>query len=959
MGEVYLAEDTKLNRKVALKFLPVSFSRNDEFKKRFVHEAQTASSLEHPNICTIHEIGETEDERLYIVMPHYVGETLKSKINKGPIAVEETLNIISQIAKGLEKAHQKGIVHRDIKPANIFITIDGIVKILDFGLSKSTTRDTLTQMGSTLGTVSYMSPEQTRGGNINQTTDIWSLGVVLYEMITGQLPFKGEYDQAVIYSILQENPESINKLEKKIPSSVIELVNKMIEKNPIKRIQSCSEILSRINKNLEKDGTTLEMNAVNYLKNKLAIKILFSVVIAAIAFTVLYYSLFRNPEVSYNSEPVKIAVISARNLTGDPSLSQLEKIIPSLLITNLDKSQFFRILTWERMRDLLRQLGKEDSDFINEDLGFQISNLDGIDAIVIPSYMKMGDMYVIDIKVLNVHNKELIKSAKAEGRGAESIFDQIDVLSEEIAKGIGLTSMDIESAKLRISDVTTSSMEAYENYIRGQGEFGLLNWDKAIPHYKRAVELDSTFASAYLGLGMSYYYAGDYQAEIKYTKKAYENLDKATEREKLQIKVIYANIVERDMEKTLKISEEICVKYPKDSGEHFRLGYFLRFRDTRRAIKEIEIAVELNPHNSPALNLLVYLYINQSEYGKARKILEQYVSTFPDEANPYDTFGDYYFMLGNLEEAEAKYARALSIDPSFNSAPKLAYIYALKENYTKAINEISEFLSLQKLTGTIAEAYPLKALFCCYNGQFNDAYKNLDSAINYAKTISNEIILGRSFRLSANLHLDRKEYELSRKDFNIAYKHYFIRNPESKNIELNQNFYLGLLDIKTHLFDSVIERLNRMKQLDNNYNAFTSKLELELLLAKGETDAVIDSISKQKPSKFDMENFRDLVGYNLPFEDDLLARGYLAKGDIDSAVREYERLLIIDPKTKDRRLINPIYHYRLAKICEQVGKFEKAKAEYKKFLELWKDADEDLSELIDAKDRLTKLTKVN
>jgi serine/threonine protein kinase len=209
MGVVYKAEDTKLKRTIALKFLPPVFSFDQEAKKRFINEAQTASSLQQHNICTIHDIDETKDGQIFICMDCYEGETLKKKIERGQIKTDEAIDIILQVAAGLQKAHEKGIIHRDIKPANIFITNEGVVKILDFGLAKLTGQSMMTKMGETVGTIAYMSPEQTRGELVDQRTDIWSLGVVLYEMMTGQLPFKGDYDSAMIYSILNEEPKHL------------------------------------------------------------------------------------------------------------------------------------------------------------------------------------------------------------------------------------------------------------------------------------------------------------------------------------------------------------------------------------------------------------------------------------------------------------------------------------------------------------------------------------------------------------------------------------------------------------------------------------------------------------------------------------------------------------------------------------------------------------------------------
>ena len=243
MGEVYKAKDLKLERTVALKFLPSEYTRDDDAKNRFIREAKAASSLEHSNICTIHEVNETEEGQLFIVMSCYEGETLKEKMSQGPLRVEDAINIVSQIAQGLSRAHEEGIIHRDIKPANVIVTNRGEVKILDFGLAKLVGKAQLTKDKSTLGTVSYMSPEQASGKDVDHRTDIWSLGVVLYEMLTGKLPFKGDYEQAVIYSILNDEPDPIRKLKPLLSEELARIVHKAIFKNSDKRYQKADELL--------------------------------------------------------------------------------------------------------------------------------------------------------------------------------------------------------------------------------------------------------------------------------------------------------------------------------------------------------------------------------------------------------------------------------------------------------------------------------------------------------------------------------------------------------------------------------------------------------------------------------------------------------------------------------------------------------------------------------------------
>jgi eukaryotic-like serine/threonine-protein kinase len=246
MGVVYKAEDTKLERRVALKFLPVQFSADEEEKKRFIHEAKAASALDHPNICSVHEIGETPEGQLFIAMGYYEGKPLKEKIKAGPLPVDEAIMIAIQIDEGLREAHRKGIVHRDLKPANIMVTEQGVVKIVDFGLAKLKGLTRLTKSGTTLGTVAYMSPEQALGKEVDGRSDIWSLGVILYEMFTGKLPFPGEYDQAILYAVINEEPESISKLRSDVPEELRRIVRKALAKRPENRYKAADELLKEL-----------------------------------------------------------------------------------------------------------------------------------------------------------------------------------------------------------------------------------------------------------------------------------------------------------------------------------------------------------------------------------------------------------------------------------------------------------------------------------------------------------------------------------------------------------------------------------------------------------------------------------------------------------------------------------------------------------------------------------------
>ncbi|MEE9189818.1 MAG: serine/threonine-protein kinase, partial [Candidatus Neomarinimicrobiota bacterium] len=252
MGDVYKAEDTNLDRIVALKFLPLEMTRDKDIQTRFIHEAKAASALDHPNIYTIHEIDKTEEGQLFICMGYYEGKTVGEKIKQGPLGIDEAFEITIQIAQGLDKAHKKKIIHRDIKSANIIVTIDGVTKIVDFGIAKLTGLTQVTKDGTSLGTASYMSPEQTLGKEVDHRTDIWSLGVVLYEMLTGATPFQGDYEQAVVYSIMNEDPKPLTSLRTGIPLELERIVNKTLAKDPNDRYQHLDELIVDL-KHVEKE----------------------------------------------------------------------------------------------------------------------------------------------------------------------------------------------------------------------------------------------------------------------------------------------------------------------------------------------------------------------------------------------------------------------------------------------------------------------------------------------------------------------------------------------------------------------------------------------------------------------------------------------------------------------------------------------------------------------------------
>ncbi|MFO7890515.1 MAG: protein kinase [bacterium] len=494
MGTVYKAQDTKLDRFVALKFLPPHLSQSGEEKKRFIHEAKAASALQHNNICTIHEINEIEDDQMYIVMDCYEGESLKDKIDCGPLPMEEALDIALQIARGLEKAHAKGIVHRDIKPANVLITEDGIVKIVDFGLAKLAGRTMLTKEGTTLGTVAYMSPEQTQGTDIDQRTDIWALGVILYEMLGGERPFKGDYEQAVIYSIMNEEPEALEKINSDIPNDLEKIILQTLTKKPADRYQTI--------KDLQKDLEVIA-GVQTPLKSRSAGKSIFAMkktyVFTGLMVLLLLLGLniggIRNWIMGgneYSSRSIRMAVLPFANLTGDPEQEYLcdgftqEMILKlgGLHPENLSVIARSSIMRYKAGNTPVDQIGKE------LDVGYVLEGSTRLE----------GDVINISAELIRVTDQTQLWS-NAYTRKIQSVLHLQSEVAKRIAETLALKLLPGETTSLAAArDVDP---EAYEAYLKGSN-----HWKKLTPagcttaeqYFNLALEKDSLYAAAYEGL---------------------------------------------------------------------------------------------------------------------------------------------------------------------------------------------------------------------------------------------------------------------------------------------------------------------------------------------------------------------------------------------------------------------------------------------------------------------------
>jgi tetratricopeptide (TPR) repeat protein len=973
MGIVYKAKDTKLDRFVALKFLPPHISTDEEEKHRFIHEARAASGLDHPNICTVHEIDETRDGQLFIAMACYEGETLKQRISKGPLKIDEATDIAIQMIEGLRKAHEMDIVHRDIKPANIFLTRDGIVKILDFGLAKLEGRTKLTKSGTTLGTVAYMSPEQTRGETVDHRSDLWSVGIILYEMITGRLPFRGDYEQAITYSILNETPEEITGLRTGVPLELERIVNKALCKRTDERYQHTDELMADLRrlrrrekgdrvKTIETEG--VERRQIRAGKNWL-------VLLPAAALVILGFLLISRffQGRKYPREPIPVAVISFENQTGSAAYDYLMKAIPNLLITSLEQSKFLRVTTWERMRDLLRQMGKEAVEMIDTDTGIELCQREGVGAIVTGSFTKAGNHFATEIKVLDVETKGILAAAHSSGEGESSILrSQIDALSREIAKGIGLSAEALEIPDKSIADMTTRSMEAYSYFLLGREKYDNMDRLEALRLFERSIEYDSTFAVPYLYMARIYSALANIHKRNAMCIRAYKLSADATEKERMTIEAGYADLIEGDKSKQIAILERMIQRFPDEKQVHFDLGIvYSRQGMLDDADQMLREALRLDPRYGPAMNQLAYNAMAREKYKEALGHLASYTELAPHEPNPYDSMGDCYFRLGEIDSAAMMYKRALSHKPDFySSGAKTGMIHILHQEFDEGLRAIHDAFFRVDLPAGGWRAFTGMIYFML--GRDKEAKTYFSEALETWDSIGADFFLitvrvSRGWNALERGKPDRvvKLAEEARESVQTLAPQWCVINwSHWALIQGEMDIALGRLDSAQKRIDILADSLDLVDGWHREMLEYERQLlKGNLMLARGAPDSTIALLAKLDLPAQPRLYSSYLGWYNLstayPSHRDALARAYIEKGDLPAAAEEYERLIRFNPKRQNLRFTHPKLHYRLARVYESMGETGKAESEYTWFLDLWKDADEGLTEIRDARARLAKL----
>jgi tetratricopeptide (TPR) repeat protein/predicted Ser/Thr protein kinase len=981
MGRVYRVLDKKLNEEIALKLIKPEIAIDKKTVERFSNELKIARKIGHKNVARMFDLNE-ENGTHYITMEYVRGEDLKKLIRKmGQLSIGQATPIAAQICEGLREAHRLGVVHRDLKPQNVMVDEEGNARIMDFGIARSVETKGITGAGVMIGTPEYMSPEQVEGKEVDQRSDVYSLGVMLYEMLTGQVPFEGDTPFAIGVKHKSEKPKDPKELNAQIPDDLNRVILKCLEKEKESRYQSAGELqndLTNIQKGIpaterikpaKRPLTSKEITVTIGLK-KLLVPAL--IILALVAIAVFVWQLF--PQKEAFQAPVienSVAVISFENLTGDQKYDYYRRSIPNLLITNLENAGFSYVVSWERMRDLLKQIGRGDLEIIDSEAGFEICHREGVEALVTGSLNKAGDMFAIELRILDVGTKSYIKTATSRGVGEQSIIEtQIDELSREIARGIGIAQNKIEESKIHIADVTTDSIEAYNLYLEGEEQLYMIYLDEAQESLEKAIEIDPTFASAYRILAMVHNQALNPKAMDEALKKAKEFSERATEKERLFIEATYATYVEVDARKGLDILARLTEKYPKEKRAYFWMGiYNYTFRDsTDTAISAFEKALELDPDYGYAMNMIAYAHAQKEEYDKAIAYFEKYAISNPDEPNPLDSMAEVYFLMGRLDDAIAKYEETLKIKPDFGSDWMIAYIYALKEDYAETMKWIDRFISTIPSPGRKAGGDFWKGFYHYWLGNLDLCLEEFQIAADQATNIENEEMIARIEEIKGWIQYDRGDFQNSREHFENSVDIQTKQVPQFQRIyEAIHLIHLGFLDVKQGQIDLAKSKARKIEPtlpdvqpvIKESIKFLYDILQAEIALADGSVQQAIAIAEKLEGAEFLLLASRsdESIPYNMPFYKDVLARAFVENGELDKAIVAYEDLITFDPHKRGRYLIHPLYHYRLAKLYQEKGWAGKAIERFEKFLDIWKDADPDHPELEDARNRLAELTK--
>ena len=953
MGVVYQALDTRLDRHVALKFLPPHLLCDREARERFELEAKAASALSHANVTTIHEIDEVEGQ-CFIVMEYVDGKTLGQMVSEDRLAPEQILDFAIQIGTGLAAAHKQEVTHRDIKPENIKITPDGTVKIMDFGLAKLKDATRLTKPGTTLGTLPYMSPEQLQGKSTDHRSDIFSFGVVLYEMIAGRRPFKGETEGEIVYSILNETPEPLARYKAAMPDGFQRIVDKALSKDKDERYQHADDLVAdlRHEKRLLQSTETLPVSgrvSESSPRNKLLRILLPALAVAVAVLLIFIFEPFRfevGPRHEAAAQENSLAIMYFENMPDPEDMDKSARMITALLITDLSESEHMYVISRQRLYDILKFLGKEDLKSIDRTVASEVAEKAGVKWILTGSILQIEPNWVVTADISETASGKIVGTQRVVGEQGENIFSLVDRLSSAVKADLALPEAAGGEVDRPVADVTTHSAEAYRYYLEGLDYGWKFYWPEALESFSKAIEYDSTFAMAYYRLGG----LSSGEDRLRYAAKALQYADDVGHKERYYLTGFHAYAT-GDYATAVAILEEAAEKYPDDKEIRFTLAvvYEDRLHLYERAIANFTKAIEIDPMYKIAYNALAYTYHHTGDFDRSIWAINKYIAIAPDEPNPYDTRGDLYAYNGNLDDAIASYRKALEIKPDFpGSAEKLGHMHLFKREYDQAESYYKQLASgadkQNRALGRLA-----LALIPAHQGKFEEALRILDDGLaadrmDEYQGFYNAMKHGKKSEMyTIRKQADRAEPE-AKLFCDIAGRAFPYDVVSYRPIHVLRLARAGRFDKADEVVEALrndIEASGQTGLLNNYWNA-----QAYIELARGNWPEAVSCFERAIE-----------IDPTPTFHADIRrGQAYLEAGRLADAVAVLEDAM---GRYDDNRAYNPAFsvrtHYSLGRAYEGSGWTEKANGQYEEFLNIWKDADPGVPEIEDARRRLAHL----